>query len=45
MTIAAGLEGIRDGLDPGEPHVENMYLKTQTELDDIGVTMLPRSLD
>jgi glutamine synthetase len=45
MTIAAGLEGIRDGLDPGEPHTENMYLKSQLELDKLGVSMLPRSLD
>ena len=44
MTIAAGLEGIRDGLDPGLPHTDNMYLKTRAELDDIGVPMLPRSL-
>lgn len=44
MTVAAGLEGIKEGLDPGEPHADNMYLKTRQELDDIGVSMLPRSL-
>jgi len=44
MTIAAGLEGIREGLDPGEPHADNMYLKSKAELKEIGVSMLPRSL-
>ena len=45
MTIAAGLEGIRDRLDPGEPHAQNMYLKSELELDRLGVSMLPRSLE
>jgi len=45
MTIAAGLEGVRDKLDPGEPHNENMYLRTQAQLSDLGVSMLPRSLE
>ena len=44
MTIAAGLEGVRDKLDPGEPHNENMYLRTQSQLTDLGVSRLPRSL-
>ena len=39
MTIAAGLEGIREGLDPGEPHADNMYLKSKKELAEIGVSM------
>jgi glutamine synthetase len=44
MVVAAGLEGIRDKLDPGEPHWENMYLKTAEERRKLGVAMLPRSL-
>lgn len=44
MTIAAGLKGIREGLDPGEPHADNMYLKSKAELAELGVSMLPRSL-
>jgi glutamine synthetase len=44
LVLAAGLEGIREGLDPGDPHLENMYLKTPAELDALGVRMLPRSL-
>jgi glutamine synthetase len=44
MTLMAGLEGIEKKLDPGEPHRDNMYLKTPEELERLGVTMLPRSL-
>ncbi len=44
MVLAAGLEGIREGLDPGDPHLENMYLKTPEELDALGIKTLPRSL-
>jgi glutamine synthetase len=44
MILAAGLEGIREGLDPGEPHTENMYTYTTAELADMGIKMLPRTL-
>ena len=44
MVLAAGLEGIEQKIDPGEPHTDNMYLKTQAELDELGVGTLPRSL-
>ena len=44
MVMAAGLEGIEEGLDPGEPHRDNMYEKTPEELLAEGVEMLPRSL-
>ena len=34
MMLAAGLEGIREELDPGEPHGENMYrYYVRAELD------------
>ena len=45
MTIAAGLEGIRQNLDPGLPKTDNMYLKTRAQLAEAGVSMLPRSLE
>lgn len=45
LVLAAGLEGIREGLDPGEPHLENMYLKSPAELSALGVGMLPRTLE
>ncbi len=44
MMVAAGLEGIREKVDPGEPHVENLYYKTDEERADQGVTWLPRTL-
>ncbi|WP_051039754.1 type III glutamate--ammonia ligase [Synechococcus sp. PCC 7336] len=45
MMLAAGLEGIREQLDPGEPHTENMYDCTLDELKVRGIEMLPRTLD
>lgn len=45
LTIAAGLEGIREKQDPGEPHFSNMYEKTPQELEDLGVKTLPRTLE
>jgi glutamine synthetase len=44
MILAAGLEGIREGLEPGEPHTENMYEYSQAEIDAQGIQVLPRSL-
>ena len=44
MILAAGLEGIREGIDPGEPHTENMYTYSQAELEQKGISTLPRSL-
>jgi glutamine synthetase len=44
LVLAAGLEGIENGDDPGEPHTENMYLKTPEELDKLGIKRLPRTL-
>ncbi len=44
MVIAAGLEGIAEGLDPGDPHLENMYEKSDAELKKMGIRMLPRTL-
>ena len=45
MMIAAGLEGIREKLDPGSPHRDNLYLKSDAERDLEGVVWLPRTLD
>ena len=42
--LAAGLEGIRDGLDPGEPNVENAYLLSEEDLTMRGISSLPRTL-
>lgn len=45
MTLAAGLEGIEQRIDPGEPHTENLYFKSDEEREAAGVKWLPRSLD
>ncbi len=44
MILAAGLEGIRDELDAGEPHTENMYEYTLDELIVKEIQSLPRTL-
>lgn len=45
LVLAAGLEGIRDQLDPGAPNKDNMYLKSQADLDALGIKTLPRTLE
>ena len=44
MVLAAGLHGIRDGLDAGEPVEYNTYDHSDEELEARGVTRLPRTL-
>ncbi|MBC6418853.1 MAG: type III glutamate--ammonia ligase [Prochloron sp. SP5CPC1] len=44
MILAAGLEGIRESLDPGEVHRENMYNYTLDELKALGIETLPKTL-
>jgi glutamine synthetase len=44
MMLAAGLEGIREALDPGAPHMENMYEYTEADLERHGIQVLPRTL-
>jgi glutamine synthetase len=44
MFVSAGLDGIREGLDPGAPHMENMYEYTAADLRARGIAVLPRTL-
>jgi glutamine synthetase len=44
MFLAAGLEGIEQGLDPGDPIALNMYEQSDEQLRDLGVSTLPRTL-
>jgi glutamine synthetase len=44
MMLAAGLEGIEQEIDPGDPIDLNMYLQDDRELDRLGVKTLPRTL-
>jgi glutamine synthetase len=42
--LQAGLEGIEQDLDPGDPIDRNMYLLSESELSRMGVRTLPRTL-
>ena len=44
MMLAAGLEGIEQELDPGDPIAVNMYELSDAELEAKGVRTLPRTL-
>ncbi|MEM7423892.1 MAG: type III glutamate--ammonia ligase, partial [Pseudomonadota bacterium] len=45
LCLAAGLEGIAEDLDPGEPNTDNMYLVSDADRASRGIEMLPRTLD
>jgi glutamine synthetase len=42
--LAAGLDGIRRRLDPGEPNIANMYQTTPDERNARNIRLLPQSL-
>lgn len=44
MLLGAGLEGIENGLDPGDPIKENMYEQSDAQLAELGISVLPRTL-
>jgi glutamine synthetase len=43
-VLAAGLDGIENGLEPGEPNSENLYSKSYEELTGRGLKALPANL-
>ena len=45
LALAAGLEGIRDRIDPGEPQEENLYELSAAELAARAISELPRTLN
>lgn len=45
LLLAAGLEGIREGLDPGNPQTDNLYDFNDLELKERGIEPLPKTLD
>lgn len=45
LALAAGLEGIREKLDPGPSNEENLYEFTSAQLAERGICELPRTLD
>jgi glutamine synthetase len=44
LVLAAGLEGVRERLDPGPPQTENLYEYSDAELAARGVQPLPKTL-
>jgi glutamine synthetase len=44
MILAAGLEGIREQLDPGAPNLVNAYTLTPEQRAERGLRLLPRTL-
>ena len=45
LVLAAGIEGIREGVDPGDAHEDNLYEYSPAELEAAGIEELPRTLD
>ena len=45
LALAAGLEGIREKLDPGAPQEDNLYELSPAEFARRGIQELPRTLD
>jgi glutamine synthetase len=44
LALAAGLEGIREKLDPGQPQEDNLYALSPAEFAARGIQELPRTL-
>jgi glutamine synthetase len=44
MVLAAGLEAIDAGADPGPPIDLDMYTQSDAQIDELGVKILPRTL-
>jgi glutamine synthetase len=44
LVLAAGLEGIREGLNPGNPNEDNLYDITEAERNKRGIEFLPQTL-
>src|SRR5207237_8623619 len=44
VILAAGLDGIENGLDPGEPNSQNLYEASAEDLKRLGIEVLPGNL-
>jgi glutamine synthetase len=45
LALAAGLEGIRNQIDPGEPNEDNLYAISEAERHTRGIVFLPQTLE
>ena len=44
LALAAGLEGISEGIDPGSPQEDNLYQLSEQERTERGIEFLPKNL-
>lgn len=44
LVLGAGLQGIREKLDPGQPQEENLYEYSEEQLSEKGIEFLPQNL-
>jgi glutamine synthetase len=44
LVLAAGLEGVREGLNPGEPNEDNLYELSDAQRQERGIEFLPQTL-
>ncbi len=44
LVLAAGLEGIKENIDPGKPQDDNLYELTEQQRHDRGIEFLPQNL-
>ena len=44
VVLAAGLDGIERGLDPGEPNALNLYETDEAQRKELGIEVLPANL-
>lgn len=44
LALAAGLEGIRENIDPGKPQEDNLYDLTDAQRKERGIEFLPQNL-
>jgi glutamine synthetase len=44
VYLAAGMDGVKNSIDPGEPNLGNLYARSLEDLRTSGVEILPQSL-
>jgi glutamine synthetase len=44
LALAAGLQGIKEGLEPGMPNEDNLYELSEAERQERGIEFLPQNL-
>lgn len=44
LALAAGLEGVRDAVDPGDPNEDNLYEMSEAQRRARGIDFLPQTL-